>query len=129
MCNLKQSDTFIGELHSSTVFHGVSIQWLLFNGSVLDPGFTYDVIKSRKGTKPYQFVTESFNKCVDGSTVSDVDLKKNIKQQFRDNCFEYLLRSVYVRYNTPSAERDNLVYAIFGHALKTSDGSEPRPLK
>jgi len=47
-------------------------------------------------------VTTDFNKCIDGSTVNDVDLKKNIKQQFRDNCFEYLLRSVYVRYNTPS---------------------------
>ncbi|MBR1843779.1 MAG: hypothetical protein IJ793_02820 [Opitutales bacterium] len=70
-------------------------------------------------------VTTDFNKCIDGSTVNDVDLKKNIKQQFRDNCIEYLLRGVYVRYNTPSAERDNLVHTIFEHALKTSDRSEP----
>lgn len=85
---------------------------------------------SPKGMKNFiDSVTTDFNKCVDGSTVSDMDLKKNIKQQFRANCFEYLLRSVYVRYNTPSAERDNLVHAILKYAPETSDRSEPRPLK
>ena len=85
---------------------------------------------SPKGMKNFiDSVTTDFNKCIDGSTVNDVDLKKNIKQQFRDNCIEYLLRGVYVRYNTPSAERDNLVHAILKYARETSDGSAPRPLK
>ena len=70
-------------------------------------------------------VTTDFNKCIDGSTVNDVDLKKNIKQQFRDNCIEYLLRGVYAFYKTPSPERDNLVNDILEYAGKIPDDSEP----
>ena len=73
-------------------------------------------------------VTTCFNKCVDGFDATCGDrLKEEIKARFRANCFEYLLRSVYVRYNTPSAERDNLVRAILKYAREMSDGSAPRP--
>jgi hypothetical protein len=75
-------------------------------------------------------VTTCFNKCVDGFDATCGDrLKEEIKARFRANCFEYLLRSVYVCYNTPSAKRDNLVRAILEYARETSDGSELRTLE
>ena len=72
-------------------------------------------------------VTESFNKLIDKSTAYDAGLKESVKQQFRDNCVEYLLRGVYAFYETPSPERDNLVDDILKYAGKMSDGSEPQP--
>ena len=72
-------------------------------------------------------VTESFNKLIDKSTACDAGLKESVKQQFRDNCIEYLLRGVYAFYETPSPERDNLVDDILKYAGKMSDGSEPQP--
>ena len=128
--DLKKSDILANELHKDPWYLAARASdgsWSTVLYSVMIPNKTQF---SPKGMKNFiDSVTTDFNKCIDGSTVNDVDLKKNIKQQFRDNCIEYLLRGVYVRYNTPSAERDNLVHAIFEHALKTSDRSEPRPLK
>ena len=72
---------------------------------------------------------KDFNKYVDKSTADNADLKESIKQQFRDNYIEYLLRGVYARYETPSRKRDELVNNIFKHAGKMPDRSEPRPLK
>lgn len=69
-------------------------------------------------------VTENFNTYVDGSTANDAGLREDIKQQFRDNCIEYLLRGVYTRYETPSRKRDELVNNIFKYAGKMSDDFE-----
>ena len=128
--DLKKSDILANELYKDPWYLAAQASdgsWSTVLYSVMKPNQTQF---SPKGMKNFiDSVTTDFNKCIDGSTVNDVDFKKNIKQQFRDNCFEYLLRSVYTYYETPSTERGNLVHAIFEHALKTSDRSEPRPLK
>ena len=126
--DLKKSDILANELHKDPWYLAARASdgsWSTVLYSIMVPHTMQ--FSSKKMEDFINSVTTDFNKCIDGSTVNDVDLKKNIKQQFRDNCIEYLLRGVYVRYNTPSAERDNLVHAIFEHALKTSDRSEPRP--
>ena len=74
-------------------------------------------------------VIKDFNKRVDQSTADDAVLKESVKQQFRDNCIEYLLRGVYAFYETPSPERDNLVNDILEYAGKIPDDSEPQPLE
>ena len=126
--DLKKSDILINELYKDPWYFAAEASdgsWSTVLYSVMVPHTMQ--FSSKKMEDFINSVTTDFNKCVDGSTVSDMDLKKNIKQQFRANCFEYLLRSVYVRYNTPSAERDNLVRAILKYARETSDGSAPRP--
>lgn len=72
---------------------------------------------------------KDFNKYVDKSTADNANLKESIKQQFRDNCIEYLLRGVYAYYNFSSSERNKLVNNILKYAIETSDRSESRPLK
>ena len=73
-------------------------------------------------------VIKDFNKRVDQSTANDAVLKESVKQQFRSNFIEYLLRGVYAFYKTPSPERDNLVNDILEYAGKIPDDSEPQPL-
>lgn len=126
--DLKKSDILANELHKDPWYLAARASdgsWSTVLYSVMVPHTMQ--FSSKKMEDFINSVTTDFNKCIDGSTVNDVDLKKNIKQQFRDNCIEYLLRGVYVRYNTPSAERDNLVRAILKYARETSDGSAPRP--
>lgn len=74
-------------------------------------------------------VTNEFNDCVDRATTNDEGLRESIKQQFRDNCAEYLLRGIYAYRDIPSPEKNALVNAIFEYARKMFEGSESQPPK
>ncbi len=129
--DLKKSDILANELHKDPWYLAAQASdgsWSTVLYSVMVPHTTQ--FSSKKTEDFINSVTTCFNKCVDGFDATCGDcLKEEIKARFRANCFEYLLRSVYVRYNTPSAERDNLVRAILKYARETSDGSELRTLK
>ena len=129
--NLKKSEMLYNELHNDPWYLAAQASdgsWSTVLYSVMVPHTMQ--FSSKKMEDFINSVTTCFNKCVDGFDATCGDcLKEEMKARFRANCFEYLLRSVYVRYNTPSTERGNLVHANFEHALKTSDRSEPRPLK
>ena len=101
--------------------------WSTVLYSVMEPNQTQF---SPKGMKNFiDSATTDFNKCIDGSTADDAVLKESVKQQFRGNFIEYLLRGVYAFYETPSPERDNLVNDILEYARKTSDDSALQPLE
>lgn len=68
---------------------------------------------SPKGTQNFiNLVTKQFNTAVDTARPTDdaKDLKENLKKQFRDNFFEYMLRGIYN--SPPSTERNSLIEAL-----------------
>ena len=63
-----------------------------------------------------RFRAEEFNACIDKiiPTKDAESLKQNLKKQFRDNCFEYILRGIYSA--RPFPEKDDWIGAILRYA-------------
>jgi hypothetical protein len=127
---LKKSDILANELHKDPWYLAAQASdgsWSTVLYSVMVPHTTQ--FSSKKTEDFINSATTDFNKCIDGSTADDAVLKESVKQQFRGNFIEYLLRGVYAFYKTPSPERDNLVNDILEYAGKIPDDSEPQPLR
>ena len=66
-----------------------------------------------------RFRAEEFNTCIDKILVKEdaEDLKGSFKKQFRDNCFEYILRGIYCA--RPFPEKDDWIEAVLRYAENT----------